>query len=1003
MLSPTRKDGQEETAAPRAAEQAARGEAMMRAGDHQGASRVFGELLEATGGAPWAHNLLGVSLMLGNRASEAGRHFQLAVEKNPQDALFRTNLGKFMVTQRRWDEGAHHLLAALEASPHKVDQETLRLLNLCREGLNLGPLDARHLSKGPVRPSAAGEADFPRPARPLPAASPAASSPAKRASAAARKMVLCCLPNMDNFVSDIISAFSPEIQIQKAVSTDLGQFQKALHGVDLVWLEWGNQLAQALTTQGAAWLKGKRVLLRIHSYEVLDGLADAIDYSLVDDLIFVAPHIRDILLARKPEIKKQVKRIHVIPNGVDLARFRLVKRQPGFNIAYLGSINFKKDPMVLLQAFQALHARDSRYLLHVGGGVEQARYHFAMANFEEQNNLAGAVRRYGRINDVPAWLEPMNYIICSSLMEGHPVGLLEAMATGCQPLIYAWPGAEAFYPREFLWSNHEELWQLLGRVMDPAQVRAFVAENYSLEAQAASLKRVILDEDAVDFSGFKKPPLDPPPVPQACFSPSRQQRALANREFGRGLARQGFLKEAQVFLERSWLASACRDLEAGQALLELHERRGQWNDLGRVLKEEAFQAARRRDYDAMLEYFYGAYYLAYVRTRRYEYVRYDPAVDAVLDLVAREVTPLPPPAGALEGLDRDQTRVAIGLEGFDIKQAPPAMICELAKGLAAHGMEVIMFTRLELQAAWQPALAELAQAGCQVLRLPQVSQMEKLRMTLGAIREAGCKAVLMQTPWLVPWLNLLAMCRPAPYLIKIPNQQGGWETNLDYVILQNEPAVINEAQEAVNLGVPYQGSATAPQPLPGREIGQLRALIVGRAPKLQHPAFWKALALALAENPGLEISVAGAKAEELPAGLVPREARLRVLGFSNEVPRLMGEHDVVLDTWPSGGGSVIFEAVSLGRPVISCRTNWYKHRSGDENVYNHLVHPELLLEKFSPRPLSALFRRLAGEAGWLERLHQECLAIKLVDIPEYHGRLAGFIRDLPAEPRRADR
>ncbi len=986
------------------------GKALMRSSDFQGAARAFGSLLEVTGGAAWAHNLLGVSLIMGGNAQEAGQHFAAAVEQEPEQVLFRTNLGKCLATQKRWAEGMHHLRQALEANPGQVDSEVLETLNLCRRGLNLEPLRPEDLAEGLPRSLRQGETCFPDPTAPPQQAPPkapreTAPPPAARAkarpSATACKMAVCCLPNLDHFVGDIIRALKPQVDTRKLVSTDLDHFKRHIAEADTVWLEWGNELAQALTTRGAPWLRGKRVILRIHSYEVLNGIADAIDFSRVDDLIFVGPHIRDILLARKPDIAQKVRRIHVVPNGVDVDRFALARREPGYNIAYLGSLNFKKDPMVLMQAFRSIYARDRRYRLHLGGKVEELRYLFAIEHFERQNGLEGALAKYGHVEDVPAWLQPMNYIICSSLMEGHPVGLLEAMATGCQPLIYHWPGAAAFYPPEFLWSNHDELWDLLGQRLDPAQVREFVVQNYSLEIQVERLRRIILDEETIEFQGFRRPAIDPPSIPQGCFSPHKSQRIQANRDFGLRLAGDGFLDKARVFLERAWWASACRDGEAGQALLELHQRRGRWEEMGHVLKEQGFQAARRRDYETMLESFYAAYYMAYMHTRSYQYMRYDPAIDAVLELAARDIQPLAPPAGLLEGLDPTKTRVAIGLEGFDLQQAPPRMICDLGKGLATQGLEVIFLTRLALQPAWEPAIRDLEQAGCKLLRLPEASQVDKLRLALGAIRQAGCKAFLVQTPWLVPWLNLLAMCRPAPHLIKIPNQQGGWETQLDQVVLQNEPAVINEAQEGILLGVPFQGDPLPPQPLPPRKPGQLKLLVVGRVPKLGHRLFWEALGRALAENKGLSISVAGATAEELPQGLAPRDGRLRFLGFRRDVPQLMKKHHLVLDTWPTGGGSVIFEALSVGRPVISFRTNWYQHRQADQNVYNHLVHPELLQERLEPRDLAELLARLAREPGLLERLHRECLSIKLVEPREYHRRLADSIRGLAEDPGQA--
>lgn len=319
-------------------------------------------------------------------------------------------------------------------------------------------------------------------------------------------VVLCCLKGFDNFVDDLIAAMKPDVEMIKVVSNNMEEYAAALADRDTVWLEWGNQLAEAFTRRTPRLLDGKRVILRIHSYEVLDGLADRIDFTLVDDLVFVAPHIRDILLTRRPDIGSLVKRIHVIPNGVDCGAFAPIEREPGHNVAFLGTVDFKKDPMVLMHAFQSLHRRDARCHLHIGGASGHLRYRVSMPHFVRNNGLEGAVTFHGRVLDVPAWLRPMHFIICTSLMEGHPVGLLEAMATGCRPLIYNWPGAEAFYPREYLWNNHDELRQRMTDGPDPAGVRAFVQSNYSVSRQAEAVKRMLLDGTTEVFPGFVEGP-----------------------------------------------------------------------------------------------------------------------------------------------------------------------------------------------------------------------------------------------------------------------------------------------------------------------------------------------------------------------------------------------------------------------------------------------------------------------------------------------------------------
>lgn len=299
------------------------------------------------------------------------------------------------------------------------------------------------------------------------------------------EIALLCLPGLDNFVDDLIGALGTRGHaITKVVSRDPFVLQDAISRHEAVWLEWGNELAVTLTR--SAVLAGKKVVLRIHSYEVLDALADDIDFEVVDDIVFVAGHVRDIFLARMPDVASKCG-IRVIPNGVDLERFQMKERDSGHNLGYLGALNFKKDPMVLMHAFRALHQHDPRFKLHIAGRCDQSRYRIAMGHFLENNGLVEVTKLYGHQEDVVSWLGAIDYVILTSLMEGNPVGVLEAMATGCQPLIYDFPGASALYPDEFIWRNFDELLARVSQPHEPRRYREFVAENHSLESQAIAM------------------------------------------------------------------------------------------------------------------------------------------------------------------------------------------------------------------------------------------------------------------------------------------------------------------------------------------------------------------------------------------------------------------------------------------------------------------------------------------------------------------------------------
>jgi glycosyltransferase involved in cell wall biosynthesis len=128
-----------------------------------------------------------------------------------------------------------------------------------------------------------------------------------------------------------------------------------------------------------------------------------------------------------------------IPNGVDLvriadARNRLTKRSRGetFTIASVGRIIGIKDPLTLLQAFEDCHDQHSHLIFIGAGDLED---HLARRSSElglgRQVALSGLIPR----EKVYEHLFSADVFVSTSLVEGLPVAVLEAMACGCPVIL----------------------------------------------------------------------------------------------------------------------------------------------------------------------------------------------------------------------------------------------------------------------------------------------------------------------------------------------------------------------------------------------------------------------------------------------------------------------------------------------------------------------------------------------------------------------------------------
>jgi glycosyltransferase involved in cell wall biosynthesis len=296
---------------------------------------------------------------------------------------------------------------------------------------------------------------------------------------------------MDSFLSDIVTRLSGSYAVRTVYTANNAEINAAVQWADVIWVEWANELTVALS-HGLPLTANKRVICRLHSYEAFTPFMQQIKWERVDDLIFIAEHIRDHCCKKLPDLAQRVRRLHVVPNGVDLDRWLFKKRAPGKNLAFLGYINHKKGPMLLLHAFADLVRRDPSYRLFLGGRYQDERYVLYYDQMIEAMGLRDNVQFDGWIDDVPRWLNDKQYIVCSSVLESQGMGLIQAMACGLKPVIHNFVGADQIYDRTFLWNSIPEFSEMiLSSEFDSQLYRRFVADRYSLERQTEAIDRIV--------------------------------------------------------------------------------------------------------------------------------------------------------------------------------------------------------------------------------------------------------------------------------------------------------------------------------------------------------------------------------------------------------------------------------------------------------------------------------------------------------------------------------
>jgi sugar transferase (PEP-CTERM/EpsH1 system associated) len=161
--------------------------------------------------------------------------------------------------------------------------------------------------------------------------------------------------------------------------------------------------------------------------------ADRLLGRFTDDWIFVSREVEAFYLDR---LRIPPERSHVVHNGVDPAPFaampdpapirsRMGVRPDAVVAGCVGRLEARKGHRHFLEAMVRVASEDPRAVgLVIGDGKERE----ALATLRDALGLQGSVRLVGYWPDLAEAHAALDVFVLPSLMEGHPLAILEAMA-----------------------------------------------------------------------------------------------------------------------------------------------------------------------------------------------------------------------------------------------------------------------------------------------------------------------------------------------------------------------------------------------------------------------------------------------------------------------------------------------------------------------------------------------------------------------------------------------
>jgi glycosyltransferase involved in cell wall biosynthesis len=165
----------------------------------------------------------------------------------------------------------------------------------------------------------------------------------------------------------------------------------------------------------------------------------------IDSLVFVSEGVREFYVTRDRLSKRNTS---VIYNGIDVDKFASRHAHPAsalpkFRVGSVGRLVPAKDHVTLIRSFAMISAAMPGAELHILG---EGPCRDAISQAAESLGITNRVFLHGASLDVPGFLSNLDLFVLSSIDEGLPISLMEALAAGLPVVSTRLPGLTELAP-----------------------------------------------------------------------------------------------------------------------------------------------------------------------------------------------------------------------------------------------------------------------------------------------------------------------------------------------------------------------------------------------------------------------------------------------------------------------------------------------------------------------------------------------------------------------------